>query len=206
MCKLQHLAIALSMALLFGCNSGSDHHARSTVTTEETIYIDHYKTHCTACPSGLYLRSKTDKDDVWYSNIDGIDDFHYEWGHKYKVRVRKEKDTDPKTVGGGTKYFLLEVLEDNIVELNTLFTLTVYERANAALSKVEENLYWYGGQKLLACKPADCSAIEAFQDQDLEILIEVTYQESVDDPLMITQVLCAAQGGSAFNHDCPHEE
>jgi hypothetical protein len=60
-------------------------------------------------------------------------------------------------------------------------------------------LVW--GQKLLACKLADCSAIEAFQDQDLEILIEVTYQESVDDPLLVTQVLCAASGGITFDRE-----
>jgi hypothetical protein len=206
MCKLQHLAIALSMALLFGCNSGSGTHHTNTAITEETLYIDHYKTHCTTGPNGLCLRGKLDVDDVWYSDIDGIHDFHFQWGHRYKLQVRKEKDTDPETVGGGTDYFLLNVLEDNIVEPNTLFTLFVLERGGAGLIKEEENLYWYEGDKLVACKPSDCSAIEALQDQDLEILVEVTYQEPVDDPLMITQVLCAAPSGLMFEQDCPDEE
>jgi hypothetical protein len=44
------------------------------------------------------------------------------------------------------------------------------------------------------------------QDQDLEILVEVTCQEPVDGPLMITQVLCAAPSGLMFEQDCPDEE
>ncbi len=205
MYKYQYLAIAFSTALLLGCDSGKDNHDGNTVTTEEIIYIDHYKTHCTTGPNGLCLRSKTDGDDQWYSTNDGIQDFHYEWGHRYKVKVRKKAYTDREAPGDLADYFLLEVLEDNVVEPNTLFMLIVYERARTALSKVEENLYWYGGEKLVTCKSYDCSAIESFQDQDLEILIEATYQESVDDPLMITQVLCAAPGGLTFDRDCLHK-
>ena len=206
MYKDQYLAIALFSVLLLGCNSGGDTHHTNTVNTEETMYIDHYKTHCSTSPNQLCLRSKTEEDDVWYSGVDWIHDFHYEWGHRYKVLVRKEKDTDPDTVGGGTDYFLLDVLEDNVVLPNTLFTLVVFERGNMGLAKVEDNLYRYGGDKLVTCETVDCSGIEALQDQDLEILIEVTYQESVDDPLIITQVLCAAPNGLMFDHDCPDEE
>ncbi len=205
MYKYQYLVTALFSVLLVGCNSSSSHQS-NTVTTEEILYIDHYKTHCRTGPSGLCLRGKIDIDGEWYADIDGIQDFHYEWGHSYKVLVRKDKDTDPETVGGGTSYFLLEVLEDQIVEPNTLFTLVVYKLAYAGLTKVEENLFWYGDDKLVTCKPADCFGIEALQDQDLEILIEVTYQESIDDPLMITQVLCAAPTGLMFEQDCPDEQ
>jgi hypothetical protein len=199
-CKLQYLSVAFFSVLLIGCNSSSSQHT-STVTTEETIYIDHYKTHCTTGPNQLCLRSKGEGDDLWYSDIDWIHDFHYEWGHRYKVKVRKKKViSEPDPTGGWTDYFLLQVLEDNDVDVDTLFEL-----ADPELLKVEENLYQYGGEKLIACKPVDCLVIESLEDQQLAILIEVTYQESVDDPLVITQVLCTAPRGLAFDRDCPHE-
>ncbi len=90
MFKYQYLAIALFSILLIGCNSGGGQHT-TTVITEEVLYIDHYKTHCTTGPNGLCLRGKTDKDDEWNADIDWINDFHYEWGHRYKVKVRKKK-------------------------------------------------------------------------------------------------------------------
>jgi hypothetical protein len=206
MSQYQYLVIALFLYLLVGCNSGSSSYHTNTVITEETLYIDHYKTHCTISPNQLCLRRKTDGDDFWYSDIDWIHDFHFEWGHRYKLQVRKETHTEPGGAGNPAEYYLLDVLEDDLIEPNMLFTLIVYESARTGLIKVEENLYKYGSDKLVTCKPSDCSEIETLQDQDLEILIEVTYQEPVDGPLMITQVLCAAQGGSAFNHDCPHEK
>ena len=72
------LTIALLSVLLLGCKSSNDAHNKNAVITEQTIYIDHYKTHCTTSSNQLCLRSKTDEDNEWYSGVDWIHDFQYQ--------------------------------------------------------------------------------------------------------------------------------
>jgi hypothetical protein len=172
---------------------------QSTRITEEIVFIDHYKTLCTTGPDGYCLRSHSDDDAEWYSEIYSIQDFNYIWGHTYKLRIQTEKDLAPNVVGSTTRYLLLDILEDSTVDSETLIDLSIYP--HHPLEQISDQLYLYD-QREITCRPTECSVINTLQDQDLNILLEVKYQESLSDPLLVTQIKCSASSISDYNNDC----
>jgi hypothetical protein len=194
----QYILPAFLSIILSACGGSSDDN-QSTRVTEDIVFIDHYKTLCTTGPDGYCYRSHSEDETKWYSRINSIHNFNYNWGHTYKLRVRNETDMNPDHLGGGTEYLLLDILKDSIVDSDTLIDLRI--QPAHPLDKIADQLYLYD-QKEITCRPVDCSVIDSLQDQDSYLLVEVKYQESVSDPLLVTQIKCSTSTITDFDTDC----
>jgi hypothetical protein len=198
--------IVLLMSFLFiGCDSNDDQENSSTgqyEISEEILYVDHYKSRCTAYVDDFCLRMRGGTESDWESDIRAISNFAFEWGYRYKVRVRRVFDTSPDICCNPPKYTLLNLLEKEAVGPGYLFDLHVVTGGRGEITKWNGS-YFYGDidGKEFVCSPEICSVLDSLIEQKLNILLEMRYQESPDDPMVVAQIKCSAAFENYVN-DC----
>jgi hypothetical protein len=119
--------------LFIGCNSNDEHENSSSEqfeTSEETIYIDHYRSSCTTGGSDDFcFRTRSNSDSEWETGIRRIRDFDFEWGYRYKVQVQTKHFFDtPDACCHNPEYTLIDLLEKEAVGPDYLFDLHVVTR------------------------------------------------------------------------------
>jgi hypothetical protein len=194
----------LVLFLFIGCNSNDGQENSSAgqyETSEEILYIDHYRSRCTAYVDGFCLRMRDNTDSDWDSKIDTISNFAFEWGYRYKVRVRRILDASPDVCCNPPKYTLINLLEKEMVGPNYLFDLHVVTDRWDITKRSESYFYGRIDQKEFVCSPEVCAALDSLIEQKMDILLEMKYQESPDAPMVVTQIKCSAPFENYVN-DC----
>jgi hypothetical protein len=211
-------SVLLISFLLIGCNSNDNHvsdesnesdsdNTEQHEITEGTLYIDHYRSRCTAGGNGFCMRTRRNSDSKWETTIYSISDFDFEWGYRYKVRIEEVVITCPDySCMTHREYTLLELLDKEAVGPDYLFDLHVLTGRND-ITKREDGSYYYSrhDSKDFVCSPEICSALDSLIEQGLGIRLEMRYQESPEDPMVLTQIKCSALFEN-YNDDCRQGE
>ncbi len=102
--------------IVMGCTSTQTSSESDNINSREiTLEINHYKAACQGEYLTLCFMVKQDGQHEWNYFYDDIENFYYQWGHLYSLRVR-EKDLDPTKVpadASSKKYELIEVKYKN---------------------------------------------------------------------------------------------
>lgn len=119
---------------------------------EETITVDHYKSTCTGL--GPLLCMNVDGQ----LQYDGIVGFQFEWGYRYRLRVKIETIDNPPADASSQRVTLVEQLEKTRVPEGTEFSLRVY--GNAYVKPGATTAFSLIDDTSLECEPnATCQAI-----------------------------------------------
>jgi hypothetical protein len=210
--KISIYILLLIHFLFIGCNSNDNHESNITEqneTSEEIVYIDHYMWHCrhgdgsaSGSINGFCMRIRNNVDSDWNA-VDTISGFDFEWGYRYKLKVLRESDTRPEIPEGAPSeyYTLIDLLEKEAVGPDYLFDLHVVTGQMEIIK--EEGIYSYSSYpiKEFVCSPEICSALDSLIEQELNVRLEMRYQDSPEDPMVLTQIKCSAPYEN-YNDDC----
>jgi hypothetical protein len=142
---------------------------------------------------------------IWQRDIIRIQKFKFEWGYRYKLQVRMDNNTSEDLCCYAPDYTLLNVVDKTFVGTDLLFDIHVSPVNHHDPYKRDEHLYVFD-EKEFICDPDICSVIDSLIEQELDILLEMRYQESPTQPMLVTQVKCSAPPGIEFRNDCLSEE
>lgn len=165
-----HIAVFLGGLCLAACR-------------EETWQIEHYKTLCYGLEwSSCLLVDRGDGKQTF--EFDSIAGFTYQWGHRYRVRVRITPVENPPADGSSQHTSLLRIEADEILPAGTPFSMALSDKSDW------ESVYKMGtqqlllGERALSCSPAVCARLEAAQSaKTIPMTLELQHPASPDQPL-----------------------
>ncbi len=192
--KFLTLAIIALTASLIGCNNDSN-----DIGNRE-IFIDHYKSECFGLALSLCMRSRVNSDDDWSLFYESIDGFDYEWGYVYKLRVNISNIENPPEDASSVKYTLVDMLSKELESNATTFNIAASRSTGLVVNK-SAGVYELYSEKEFSCTTAECVSIESLITQDLAILFEFTHNETLNDPMQLSQVKCSDSRDS-FRESC----
>ena len=178
-------------------SSGSD----AGGETEETLSFDHFKSECFGVSARFCLRSSSDNGQTYQFFYDSISGFSYQWGTSYDVVVAWSRVDNPPADASSRRYRLVQILNETDAPAGTLFDLRIRQSDGIRATAVPEVYDIHFGRSF-ECAPADCQMIEAFITQQFSIAMEFRHADSPGDPIVLTQIKCAAPRDN-FDIDCP---
>lgn len=119
---------------------------------------------------------------------EGIEGFEYEWGVFYKIVVETEEIENPPADASSIRYTLVDVLDEEIVDPGTAFSL---ELPANAIEKLDENLYEFYGEKAFTCAPSvNCAVLDNVITDGGQDTINLTmvFPTVVGSPLIVAQI------------------
>lgn len=173
---------ALSLAACAGGGSGE--------SRERTLFIDHYKVSCHGVVYQTCLLTRESEQSPYTYFYDGIKDLDFEWGYRYQIRVRVDDIVDPPADGSTLAYSLLEVIEKQAVDPDTLFqfALLPIDGFSRRLSETEFELAY---EKRFDCDVSTCDSVDSLLTQDMAVLLEFRHALETSGPLRLQRVLCS---------------
>jgi len=135
----------------------------STESNKQKIELLSYKVPCVGVNQQLcYLivNDISNQNELFYSSIEN---FHYVWGHSYKLSTVVTEIDNPAADASSRSYKLDEILADDEDEVGTIYEFKLIELLDFTFTKDSLN-YYFLGKKIECASEADCDQLIALNN------------------------------------------
>ena len=168
--------------------------------TEQTLFIDHYRSECIGILVKLCLLEfspDTGKRLNFYNNIDRFD---YVWGYTYELRVAVSEVKNPLQDASSLEHRLIEVVSSQRVAEDTEFEISL-RYAPDYVNRISSERYDLYGEMQFTCIASDCDTLDSLLSQNLAIVVAFKHPSDTNDPLVLSRIVCS-DALESFNESC----
>lgn len=135
---MNYTPVVLALTALTACSSTGPSGAPPRIYTVEVSPF------AKDCMSWAYswpcLQVREEPGEVYRSQLESIEGFTFEWGHRYRLEIAEYLIADPPADGSDRRYVLRRVFEDQPLPAGTEFTYSAWPASRAILRKDAANL------------------------------------------------------------------
>lgn len=181
--SMRTLAVmATALMLLISCSSSS--------SREERILINHHKEPCQGSAYQTCLLTRESEQQPWAYFYDSIENFDFEWGYQYQLRVRVTDVANPPADASSKHYSLIEQVQTLKVDEGTDFDLFLmpYESFTERLSATEFRL---GQEITFHCELSTCDSVASLLSQEMAMVLSFQHANDATGRLRLQKILCS---------------
>jgi hypothetical protein len=176
--KYPLLVAALATPLAAGCDGiGPD-------SSERTLLVQHHMAECVGEAITLCLLVREPNDPAFGYRHAPIDDFTYEWGVTYEIRVEQRSVPDPGTDASSSRTVLDSLVVEEPVAAGTEFVLYLTAGQNR-VQRVADDRYRFYDEREFTCSVSVCDALAPEIAAGERIRFEFAHPAQSTEPLTL---------------------
>ncbi|MFK7860430.1 MAG: DUF4377 domain-containing protein [Granulosicoccus sp.] len=189
------IGATLSLVLLSSCSSTSgdgegDRTLMQSRGGEVRMLINHHKAGC----QGLYyqtcLLTRESEQDSWSYFFGPIEDFEFEWGYQYELRVRVTEIDDPPEDASSRHYSLVEQVQKTKVDAGSSFEFSLMP-ALGFTERLSATEFQLGQEVDFTCDVPTCDSVASLLTQDMAMLVIFQHAMDTTGRLRLQRILCS---------------
>lgn len=193
------LLLACSL-LLIACSSEEDEFGKvETFVYQSTLEFGPVLQQCMHLWISRCFQGTTADGNLTLFTYFATDDFQYEWGYNYRLRIEETIVTDPRMSKPSITIRLLEPYQKTPADLSAPFEVSLISLDFHFLK--EDERYSLFDKELVCLSDSDCILLEELQEQEeMSVRLEVMVSEQSDAPLTLVKILCFEPSEVYFNN------
>ncbi|SEA80137.1 DUF4377 domain-containing protein [Alkalimonas amylolytica] len=178
--------------LLIACSSDDDEFGKvETFVSQRTLEFGPVLQQCSGLPFG-YMACFEGTDAEGNLNLIGYfstEDFRYEWGYNYRLRIETTTVVDPRISKPLTTIRLLEPYQKTAADLSAPFEISLLSLEYSF--STEEDGYRLFSRELVCLADSDCILLaDLLEHEEMSVRLEIMVPEHSDEPLTLIKVIC----------------
>ena len=176
--------LAIPLLLLSACSSVTGDGA------EDRILIQHHKVACEGSFYQTCLLTRDSEQDSWTYFYDDIEEFEFEWGYQYELRVISTEVVNPPADASSRTYSLVELVRKVKVDEDSSFEFNLMPDSGFA-ERVSTTEFQLAREVNFSCDTSTCDTVASLLTQEMAMVLIFQHADDSSGRLRLQEISCS---------------